>query len=116
MRSVDLFITESKFRMKTIDNPWQRIVLHTLCLCRRPKHAQFHLRGIAREIPLSHLNRDNNFNRADAVLLGFSALVAIATQIAVLGYSQPEPQSHDSDRPTRTSVGKLMSETWLASK
>jgi hypothetical protein len=29
---------------------FQRIALHLLCLLRRPKHAMFHLRGIAREV------------------------------------------------------------------
>ncbi len=35
--------------MKTIENPWQRIVLHGRCLLRRPSHVRFHVAGILRE-------------------------------------------------------------------
>jgi hypothetical protein len=54
--------------MKSIDNPWQRIVLHGRCLLRRPSHARFHVAGILREI-----------SPGDAGILLFAIVTAYAT-------------------------------------
>lgn len=41
--------------MRAADHPRQRVILHLMCLCKRPRHAWFHLCGIARELPHLHL-------------------------------------------------------------
>ena len=73
--------------MRSIDYSWQRILLHTVCLCRRPEHARFHLQGIARELPGSHSDSDNTFTCSDAALLFFSAAAAVASQVVVQFYA-----------------------------
>ncbi len=53
--------------MKTIDNPWLRIRLHTRCLLLRPSHARFHVAGILRE-----------FSPGDLGMLAFAIVTACA--------------------------------------